>query len=116
VVYGFGEEKTPDPFVSACDKFIYLEILEHSNSTKKTQNSKKLDSEADKLIDKETANEEPLISFLKKAYEAVSGEDGWANLGSFGAQLNKLSPSFDSRNYGYKKLVPAGRKNPTIRE
>jgi uncharacterized LabA/DUF88 family protein len=104
VVYGFGEEKTPDPFVSACDKFIYLEILEQSSSNKKTQVSNKIDLEADKLPDKESENKEPLIKLLKKAYEAVSGEDGWANLGGFGAQLNKLSPSFDSRNYGYKKL------------
>ena len=104
VVYGLGEEKTPEPFVSACDKFIYLEILEQSGSTKQSQNPKKSVSETDKLSDKQSGINKQLISLLKKAYEAVSGEDGWANLGGFGAQLNKLSPSFDSRNYGYKKL------------
>ena len=41
---------------------------------------------------------------LKSAYESVADEEEWVHLGPFGSQLTKLSPSFDSRNYGYKKL------------
>lgn len=106
VVYGFGERKTPEPFVSACDKFIYVDILEQSNSPKKTHANKDSSSpseENDSLNQQPQVNKQ-LIKLLKKAYEAVSMEDGWADLSPVGAQLNKLSPSFDSRNYGYTKL------------
>ncbi|HHP7245135.1 MAG TPA: NYN domain-containing protein [Elainellaceae cyanobacterium] len=111
VVYGFGEQKTPEAFVSACDKFIYTEILEQldslnkvtskengqvtkgtSGNTTKTPGSQKL-----------RANKK-LVRLLKDAHEAVAEEDGWAHLGPFGSQLTKLSSSFDPRNYGYKKL------------
>jgi uncharacterized LabA/DUF88 family protein len=89
VVYGFGEKKTPEAFVRACDKFIYCEILKSGQQNQKTD---------------EKPFDEKLLKLLKAAYEASDEEDGWANLGPFGAQLTKLSPSFDARNYGYTKL------------
>ena len=104
VVYGFGEKKTPESFVSACDKFIYVEILEQSNGSTQTQIAKEAASDSTKTSTKQTKIDKKLLKLLQNAYETVAGEDGWANLGVFGAQLNKLSPSFDSRNYGYKKL------------
>lgn len=104
VVYGFGEKKTPEAFVSACDKFIYVEILEQTSNVTQTQVAKEASPNPTKTLDKSTKIDKKLIKLLKNAYEAVAGEDGWANLGPFGAQLNKLSPSFDSRNYGFKKL------------
>ncbi|ACK64737.1 protein of unknown function DUF88 [Rippkaea orientalis PCC 8801] len=89
IVYGFGEkQKTPSAFVVACNKFIYTDILENQ------QTSKSQDLKGNKA----------LIELLKSAYDAVADEDGWAHLGPIGSQLTKLSPSFDSRNYGYKKL------------
>lgn len=89
IVYGFGErQKTPEAFVVACNKFIYTDILD---SKKAAQNE-------------DLKTNKKLLELLKSAYESVADEEGWAHLGPFGSQLTKLSPSFDSRNYGYKKL------------
>ena len=117
VVYGFGERKTPEPFIKACDRFVYTEILgqpdgapileagEISIASSKNvaaaiaQTSTTKDADRQKL-----QSNKKLITLFKDAFEAISEEDDWVNLGQFGSQLNKLSPSFDSRNYSYKKL------------
>jgi uncharacterized LabA/DUF88 family protein len=117
VVYGFGEKKTPEAFVRACDKFIYCEILEQSEASAVANPVESFFKEQDKHssqassvdlmenVDRQNLKTNKKLSkLLRDAYEAIAGEDGWANLGPFGAQLTKLSPSFDSRNYGYKKL------------
>ncbi|WP_408648777.1 NYN domain-containing protein [Tumidithrix elongata] len=116
IVYGFGEKKTPEAFVSGCDKFIYTEILEQAEDSSATNSTESVFAEKDGLPVVPTANaieitddkklkiNKKLIKLLTDAYDAVAEEDGWANLGPFGGQLTKLSPSFDSRNYGYKKL------------
>jgi uncharacterized LabA/DUF88 family protein len=116
-VYGFGEKKTPEPFIKACDKFIYTEILgqmedtsevdtNHQSST--TQKKSPIESAQDYSAKGAQAQKlkqnTKLLNLLKDAYEAISEEDEWVHLGPFGSQLNKLSPSFDSRNYKYKKL------------
>ncbi len=88
VVYGFGEKKTPEPFVSACDKFIYTEILRKSE---------------DKNTVDESGNND-LKEIVLNAVNAVAIEDGWAPLSAVGANINKNTPSFDPRNYGYDKL------------
>lgn len=116
VVYGFGEKKTPEAFISACDKFIYTEILGQTETLPAVDASSNQFEEKNKNLSKNTANQsaetangtklksnKKLMNLLKDAYEALD-EDGWANLGPFGSQLTKLSPSFDPRNYGYKKL------------
>ncbi|MGJ3245941.1 MAG: NYN domain-containing protein [Elainellaceae cyanobacterium] len=111
VVYGFGEQKTPEAFVSACDKFIYTEILEQLDSLNKvtskenSQTTKGASGGTTKMLgsQKLRANKK-LVRLLKDAHEAIAEEDGWAHLGPFGSQLTKLSSSFDPRNYGYKKL------------
>lgn len=90
IVYGFGEkQKTPEAFVAACKKFVYTDILGESKTS--SQNNK-------------INQNQKLINLLKNAYEASSGEDGWADLSQLRNQLNKLSPSFDPRNYGHKKI------------
>lgn len=98
IVYGFGEEKTPKPFVKACDKFIYVEVL--GGNTKNNDNLP--------AMKKHTANElrqdTRLVRLLREAVDAVSDEEGWANLGPVGSHVAKQSPNFDSRNYGYGKL------------
>ena len=117
VVYGFGERKTPEPFIKACDRFVYTEILgqpdgapiletgESSAASSKTaasaiaQTSTAKDADRQKLM-----SNKKLLTLFKDAFDAISEEDDWVNLGQFGSQLNKLSPSFDSRNYSYKKL------------
>ncbi|HEY9199095.1 MAG TPA: NYN domain-containing protein [Gammaproteobacteria bacterium] len=95
LVYGFGEKKTPAAFVSACDKFIYTEVLrakldESAAITKKSTNELKQDTR--------------LVSLLRNAVEASSDETGWAHLGAVGSNVAKQSPEFDPRNYGYAKL------------
>lgn len=95
LVYGFGEKKTPAPFVSACDRFIYTEVLrskidEDKPITKKSSTELKQDAK--------------LISLLRNAIEASSDESGWAHLAPVGSNIAKQSPDFDPRNYGYAKL------------
>jgi uncharacterized LabA/DUF88 family protein len=95
LVYGFGEKKTPSAFVSACDKFIYIEVLR----AKTDENSS--------IARKSTAQlkkDRKLVSLLRNAVEASSDDTGWARLGPVGANIAKQSPEFDSRNYGYAKL------------
>lgn len=104
-VIGIGEKKTPDPFIVACDRFIYLEILkntdeqesENENNKKGTRSSKK------KNVDKITPK---VIKLIKQTISDVTDEDGWAFLGDVGSLLQKKQPNFDSRNYGFQKLTP----------
>ena len=115
VVYGFGEKKTPTPFVAACDKFVYTEILraqqEPASAPRRPHlelpiDQKKNDiTSADKI--KETAKLEQMI---RAAVTAISSDDGWVPLGQVGSMLLKNNPSFDPRNYGYPKLGELARK------
>ena len=94
-VYGFGERKTPSALVNACDKFVYTEILcQEGKKTEEEPGSCKVDLKSDA----------ELIKLLKAALDAVADEDGWAHLGGVGQQISIQSPSFDARNYGFKKL------------
>ena len=94
-VYGFGERKTPSSFVSACDKFIYTEVL-------------RAGGDEDVSIDKKTTNElkqdTKLVAALRKAVDAASDESGWAQLGPVGSHVANQSSNFDPRNYGYEKF------------
>ena len=94
-VYGFGEKKTPSAFVSACDKFIYIEVLrakinENESIAKKSMTELKRDAR--------------LVRLLRNAVEASSDESGWAHLATTGSNIAKQSPEFDPRNYGYIRL------------
>lgn len=89
-VYGFGEEKTPRPFVAACDKFVYTEIL---RPARKGAPAPALPLPA-----------EPIQPALTQAIAASTREDGWAPLSAVGALVIKANPSFDPRNYGFQKL------------
>ena len=94
-VYGFGERKTPKAFVSACDKFIFTEVLRA-----KTDESEAIVKKSSSELKQDTK----LVSLLRNAVEASSDEDGWAQLGPVGSNIAKQSPEFDPRNYGYRKL------------
>ncbi|NIG52363.1 NYN domain-containing protein [Chitinophaga sp. Cy-1792] len=107
-VIGMGEKKTPSAFRSACDKFIYLEILQIAE--KKTETGKsKSPKEKNKGISK--ADKE-LITLLTASINDIADEDGWAYLGELGNLLLKKQPDFDSRNYGYNKLIHLIRSFP----
>jgi uncharacterized LabA/DUF88 family protein len=94
-VYGFGERKTPKAFVSACDKFIFTEVLRIKDD----------DSE---IISRKTTSElkqdTKLVNLLRNSVEASSDDSDWAHLASVGSNIAKQAPEFDPRNYGYKKL------------
>lgn len=94
-VYGFGEQKTPDAFVSACDKFIFTEVLRARED--EPQRIKKKSSG-------ELKQDAKLINLVRNAIDASSDDDGWADLGPVGSNIAKQSPQFDPRNYGYRKL------------
>ena len=97
-VFGIGEKKTPDPFIVACDKFIYLEIL-HKESDTSSSSSKKSKPDVDKITPK-------VIRLLKQSVNDVADEDGWAFLGDVGSMILKKQPNFDARNFGFEKLTP----------
>jgi len=94
-VYGFGEKKTPKAFVSACDKFIFTEVLRS-----KDDSSEKIKRKSTNELKKDTK----LVNLLRNAVEASSDDSGWAHLASVGSNVAKQAPEFDPRNYGYKKL------------
>lgn len=98
-VYGFGEEKTPQAFVSACDKFIYTRLLLEEAAES---------SDAESFDQRRTTNElkqdTRLVQWLRNAAETASDDNGWANLSEVGNHIVKKSSEFDPRNYGYKKL------------
>jgi len=95
LVYGFGEKKTPSAFVSACDKFIYTEVLRA-----KTDENEAIAKKSSTELRQDTK----LVSLLRNAVEASSDESGWAQLGPVGSNIAKQSSEFDPRNYGYGKL------------
>lgn len=97
-VIGIGERKTPNPFIVACDKFIYIEILK--KQTEKKEESKELsESPFDQITKKE-------VSLIHTTIRDLSDDDGWAFLGDVGGLLQKKQPNFDARNYGFEKLTP----------
>lgn len=100
-VYGLGERKTPEPFIVACDKFIYIEILKNNvdDSGSKPENAKDAKSGIDKVTPK-------LIRLISSTISDEADDDGWAFLGDVGSLLQKKMPNFDSRNFGFMKLTP----------
>jgi hypothetical protein len=99
-VIGIGEKKTPTPFIVACDKFIYIEILRKQSHKKEDVNAKeKIEENVDEITSK-------VIKLLSTTITDSSDEDGWAFLGDVGSLIQKKQPNFDSRNYGFEKLTP----------
>ena len=95
IVYGFGEKKTPKAFVSACDKFIFTEVLRYKDSS---------DERIVRKTKSQLTRDTKLVHLLRNAVEASSDDSGWAHLASVGSNIAKQAPEFDPRNYGYKKL------------
>ncbi len=95
-VYGFGETKTPEPFVNACSQFVYVEglgqpIEEAGDGTLKAASPQKV------------RDDKRLVQMLRRAVDSAAGDDGWARLSEVGGQIGNQA-SFDPRNYGYRKL------------
>lgn len=102
LVIGIGEKKTPNPFIVACDKFIYIEIIgsEKIQEVKKTKASVSSESSKVDLIDQK------FIQLLKRSIDDISDDSGWAFLAELGSLIMKKKPDFDPRNYGFSKLTP----------
>lgn len=98
LVIGIGEKKTPNPFIVACDKFIYVEILKDQTEDK-AEKKEKSRSNVEKISSRE-------IALITSSIRDLSDEDGWAFLGDVGSLIQKKQPNFDSRNYGFEKLTP----------
>lgn len=99
VAYGFGERKTPKPFVAACTMFVYVENLVAPVATSaKSPVAPKTPPMPNKL--------------LTEAVDAAAGDDGWAHLGAVGSNLSRLAPDFDSRTWGHAKLADLFRAHP----
>jgi uncharacterized LabA/DUF88 family protein len=135
-VFGFGERKTPVSFISACDKFIYIEILKSQDepakaapkkaAAKKASKAKSKAANAIITLPKEQEPEpapqpelelmqppEPqavgsrdLAKLIENSITDLADEEGWAFVGDLGNLILKRQPDFDPRNYGFKKLVP----------
>ncbi|QKV63346.1 NYN domain-containing protein [Pseudomonas sp. 43A] len=115
-VYGFGEEKTPKPFVAACDKFIYIELLREDvivpiNGEPSTASVAPLDV-AKPVVAEPSKKPKAPVGFIAKILDDIADEDGWAHLGALGANITKLRPEFDPRTHGYKKLSDLIKGHP----
>lgn len=101
VVYGFGEMKTPKPFVAACDRFIYTEVFTQ-------QRSENEDSTPEPGLTKQSSRElrgnTRLLQTIRTGIDASSDDSGWAQLGPVGGYVMKAMPDFDPRNFGYQKF------------
>jgi len=104
-VIGFGEKKTPQPFISACDKFIYLEILKKA-SQPKVENSKKAETKSKQKSEPINKVSSETIKLLTDSINDLADENGWTFLGILGNFILKKKPDFDPRNYGFLKLLP----------
>ncbi len=102
VVYGFGEKKTPVSLQAACDKFVFLEALAMPSDEGASESTEKQSGKA-KKSKKQLNQDTKLINLLRGAVEAASDDAGWANIAAVGSHIANQS-SFDSRNYGYRKL------------
>ncbi|NLV15692.1 MAG: NYN domain-containing protein [Syntrophomonadaceae bacterium] len=102
-VVGMGEKKTPKPFIAACEKFKYLEVLaQDPESQAESPAGEK--NEKQKSIKEGLESKEELIKSIKGIITESSDEDGWANLAVVGNKLSRRFPDFDTRNYGHSKL------------
>jgi uncharacterized LabA/DUF88 family protein len=104
IVIGIGERKTPEPFITACDKFIYIEILASEDNTPETKSKRPKKSSASAppsapQLDRRT------INLVRSSINDLADESGWAFLGEVGTLILKKQPNFDPRNYGFKKLL-----------
>jgi uncharacterized LabA/DUF88 family protein len=117
-VIGIGEQKTPKPFISACDRFIFIEVLDGAiKKTRKTTNAQTKSpkpivttavAETKKAVEKEAPNkiDGETIELIEDTLDAIGDDDGWAFLGDVGNLIVKKKPEFDPRNYGFSKLTP----------
>ncbi|SAL06974.1 NYN domain protein [Caballeronia calidae] len=118
VVLGFGEQKTPDAFRNACNKFVLTELLRPAETGSLSAAVKPEPTAAPALPPATALTQAAAPSlpqdFMLSALDQSSGENGWAHLGTFGSYLTKLKPDFDPRVYGFRKLSDLVRSRQDI--
>ncbi len=112
-VFGIGEKKTPAAFIAACNKFIFIEILqkEFREEPPVRQGIKK---SVKKPPAEKAAIANPLRKLIINSINDLTEDDEWVFLSTLGNHIIKKEPSFDPRNYGLKKLVDIIRTIPEI--
>ncbi len=100
-VYGFGQTKTPEPFRKACDKFIFTENLSSDDTVAEKSVPK---PDANKQKQNKIKSDTKLMNLIRDAIDVHSDDSGWASLGPIGSYINRVSPDFDVKNYGFSKL------------
>lgn len=118
-VYGMGERKTPEPFIAACDKFVYIEVIRAAAKREaEAEKQAEVERQAEKRPPKK--KEEPvhepsgegqkgvppeIVSLIADSLNSIADEDGYAFMGELGNLLVKKQPNFDPRNFGFGKLT-----------
>lgn len=115
-VIGIGEKKTPNSLIAACDRFIYIEVLDGATKKKtKKAPSNSLDPDSKKKSAKTVEKipvkalskiDDDIIELIGTTIEDIADDDGWAFLGDVGNMIVRIRPEFDARNYGFAKLTP----------
>jgi uncharacterized LabA/DUF88 family protein len=106
-VIGIGEKKTLNPFITACDKFIYIEILKPEIDVQTEDDNKKESKKSSSHGKKPLSKIDPkIIKLFSDSITDLADENGWAFLGELGNLMLKKKPDFDPRNYGYSKMLP----------
>jgi len=114
-VYGIGQKKTPNPFIAACDKFIYMEIIGQEEEDEKEGASISTQKETKKKTN--SGVDKPgraTLNLIRSSIDDLADENGWTFLGDLGNLLLKKQPDFDSRNYGFLKLTHLIKSIPSI--
>jgi uncharacterized LabA/DUF88 family protein len=111
-VFGIGEQKTPAAFIAACNKFIYIEIL--PKETREEAPTKTGRKKATKKKAEPASTNSSLKKLFITSINDLTEEDGWVFLSTLGNHIIKKQPSFDPRNYGFKKLVDIIKNIPEI--
>lgn len=103
-VYGFGAAKTPEPFVNACSRFLFLEKLGAEELGESGDSSEAAPAAPLRVPTAQLKQDAKLVTLLRNAVQAAADESGWARVGAVGQQIGNQA-SFDSRNYGYATLT-----------
>jgi uncharacterized protein (TIGR00288 family) len=113
-VYGFGAQKTPEPFVNACSRFLYLDKLRPiavNETVGGTVGDSRDDGESEAVLTTplratpaQLKQDARLVTLLRNAVQAAANDEGWARVGAVGTQIANQA-SFDHRNYGYATLT-----------
>lgn len=103
-VYGFGAAKTPEPFVNACSRFLFLEKLGVEELGEAGESGEAAPAAPLRVTTAQLKQDAKLVTLLRHAVQAAADESGWARVGAVGQQIGNQA-SFDSRNYGYATLT-----------